>query len=439
MDEEVEDFLAHYGVKGMKWGVVKKDKPSSDSKSKTKEVDPEKAAKRKAKADDLRSKADDVQKQIDDLKANGGNTEYMRKKYGNAMGIDTRAADMRIIAIYGHTKQSLINAEIKNLQNSKDHYLADAKAVDEGRLTSKQKMLVGGLVATTILAGAAGVAIYANTGDRAKKRKYYQAKEARLAAEAAAQKRLDDIKAGQKISFDDFNTKLNKTEMSRISGMSKDAFHAMDDTPIVGPAGHVFKRMSTNPEEKLRKEVYAAFKDDDVDRYRAMLPKFWSQWGIGSDRRGGYEINIKAVEDIVSPGKKERVQTLIDLMDEKIVTKNLAGEKVTKTGRDWLNSSNLIPMADRQTLSNEDAAIKAYNDFALMIGGNSTLKNAYVKKLQQKGYNAIIDDNDSGKLSDAPMFIFDTTKSMQRLGATVLTPENIAAARERLIELADRR
>jgi hypothetical protein len=417
--ENVDDFLAHYGVMGMKWGKHKRQDDPTDSARPTSNHE-NRDARRKAKSDKILAKADGVQKQIDDLKKHGFNSDYMRKKYG----VDTK----------GHSKKDLVDAELRNLQGSKDHFIADAKLAAEGKLTNKEKMLIGAAVATVVVAGVAGAAVYSNTGERAKKKKYVKDKAARLAQEAAAQKRLDDIKGGQRISYEDFHTKLYKTESSRLAGMSKDAFDKLDDTPIMVPSGQVFKRVSTQNEETLRSEVYAAFKDEDVNRYSAILPKYWSQWGIGGAAKGGHIIEMQAKEAILSPGKKSRVQNFIDLMDEPITAKDFFGNDVTQTGRDWLNSSNMAKGIDKH-LSNKDAAIKSYNDFAMLLGTDSVLKTAYFEKLKSKGFNAIIDDNDAGRLADAPMLIFDANKSMKRLGATVLTPENIKSAKERLIEL----
>jgi ASC-1-like (ASCH) protein len=471
MSHEVDTFLAHYGVMGMKWGKHKKPDESTGSKrSKNSKAEPAnptsshpgREARRKVKSDKILAKADDVQKQIDDLKKNDTNSEYMRKKYGDAIAIDSRSADMSVQFRHKHTKKELLDAEIKNLEASKEHFLADAKLASEGKLTQKEKMIIGAGIATVVLAGAV---TYAVINDKNKKNQRSQRIEAlrashaarlqdeaylksvavkdaerkvkrekRLAEAKAEQDRFDSIRPGDKITYDDYWKKIEATEMSRISGISKDAFDKMDETPISVPAGQVFKRVSTDKEEVLRDRIYATYKDIDNDRYKAVLPKFWGAWGIGSEAQGGYVVSIKAKEAINSPSEKERVKSFIELMGENITYKDSSGKDATIKGRQWMGGTN---PDDKRT--NEEIALATYRNFSLGLVNKTPISDAYFDKLKSKGFNAIIDDNDSGKLSDSPMLIFDTAKSMERIGATKLTPENIAEARSRLIEVTKRR
>jgi hypothetical protein len=473
MSDEAEDFLAHYGVVGMQWGKHKRQDETSGSNKPKAANDPKatptsqyekRDSRRKAKSDKILAKADDVQKQIDDLKKNGTNSEFMLKKYGPAMGIDSRSADMSVQFRHKHSKQELLDAELKGLEASKSHFLADAKLASAGKLTQKEKMIIGAGVATIVL--AAGIT-YAVVNDKQNKKVAAEVKLAsqiarldkqnsesyvksvairsekrkkelaeRLAKEKFEEDRFNSIAPGSKITYDDYWKKIEHTEMSRVSGISKDAFDKMDETPISVPAGHIFKRVSTDKEEILRKQIYATYKDVDNDRYQAVLPKFWNQWGIGSEAKGGYVVSIKAKEAIVSPSQKDRVKAFIELMDEPVKgkTKSAWGtesaDEVTKSGKEWL--------VGKSNMSSEDAALAMYRNFSLGLVNKTPLSDAYFDKLKSKGFNAIIDDNDSGKLSDSPMLIFDTSKSMERLGATPLTQENINAARQRIVEVLQR-
>lgn len=478
MAEQVDDFLTHVGIKGMKWGKRKRKDEKSDSKPNS-ASDENRDARRKAKSDKILSKADGVQKQIDDLKKNGTNSEFMRKKYGDAMGIDSRSADMSVQFQHKHTKKELLDAELKGLEASKAHLKADANLAAQGKLTQKEKMLIGAGIATVVLASAVTVAVINDKNktnqrraqliadskarrikdeeklqdasylksvatrdaeNKARRQKY-------LADQKAETDRFNGIQPGKKITYDDYWKKIENTEMSRISGISKDAFDKMDDTPISVPAGHIFKRVSTDKEEVLRKQMYAAFKDEDVDRYQAILPQFWSRWGIGSEAKGGYVVSIKAKEAIVSPSQKQRVQAFIELMDENVKDQSDSRrEGRTKTGREWLDMTPAARLSDRFDLSgksmnpktNEEQALSQYRNFALGLVNKTPLSDAYFDKLKSKGFNAIIDDNDAGKLSDSPMLIFDTSKSMERLGATPLNQETIDAARNRIVEVLQR-
>lgn len=415
MCDQTDDFLAHVGIRGMKWGVRKKKDSGSTSKATPTSKNEDRDARRKARSDKILVQANSVQRQIDDLKEKGTNSYFLRQKYGDAMGVDTRAADMKIVLMFGHSKKALLAAELKGLEASKAHFLADADAAANGRLTSKNKMLIGYAVGTAVVAGVIGGAIVSSH---------------------MADKKLDAIKSGDKLDFDQYWRKLQKTEMSRVSGISKDAFDKMDDTPISVPAGHIFKRVSTDKEEVLRERIFAAYKDEDVTRYQAALPKFWSSWGIGGADKGGYVVSIKAKEAITSPSQKARVKAYMELLDENVTGKDFFKKEQTQTGKAWLEDLGIsVPSKSKTT---EEVALSTYRDFSLRLAQDSALGTAYYDKIKKAGFNAIIDDNDSGKLSDAPMMIFNTSKSMERLGATVLTPANIQAAKDRLTELANR-
>lgn len=427
---EFDDVLAHYGVLGMKWGVRKQnsDSPQGDGPNRKER----RAEKRKVKSAALRRKADEQQRIADSLRSKGPKSPYMIQKYGAAMGIDTRAADIRIGLLNGgHTKKQLVNAEIKSAEESKRHFLSDAQAIAAGKLTSKTKMLIGaGIVIAAITAAIAALTVVG------------------VKADAAEKLRLDKITAGQKVTSEDWWKKLINTEKSRVSGIAKDAFDKMPETPITVPPGNVFHRISTDEETEVRERIYAAVKDEDVDRYKASLPRFWKQWGL--DAESGYDVSLKNKVELKSPGEKVRIQKFIDLLDQKpskdvyeeeqvrVEVQQLLGNpraktKVINSIRDTLK----IKPGDEK-LSNEELGLKYYRDFALGLAQDNSTNKAYFDSIKQAGYNALIDDNDAGKLSDSPFVIFDANKNMERIGAKVLTKEDIEEAKKRIVELANR-
>lgn len=113
--ETVDDFIAHYGVKGMRWGVRKKEETAGGDAP----------TKRQERAKIHTANADVAQAHIDELKK-------------------------QPIRFGGKRK-------IRNLEEERDKELATAKAMEEGRLTPTQKkLLIGGGIAVALVAAYAG-------------------------------------------------------------------------------------------------------------------------------------------------------------------------------------------------------------------------------------------------------------------------------------------
>lgn len=120
-DVAVEDFLAHYGVKGMKWGVRNEDKPSGTSPKRTKQE------KRDDKSKAFTDKAAEYRTQINELKTKRDTTTKTYER-----GVYTR--------------------QIRSLQKKEQQAKNDAKASKEGRLTTNQKraLIAGGVVLSVV-------------------------------------------------------------------------------------------------------------------------------------------------------------------------------------------------------------------------------------------------------------------------------------------------
>lgn len=118
MDKASPEYLEHYGVKGMRWGV-RKDRE-------TKERD--KATKRSEKAQKYKDRAAAYQKEIDDLNA-------IRPRSGR----ERKSRDKQKTELLSKRNQALEDAERK----------------EQGKLTKKQKRLViGGTVVAAVVAAS---------------------------------------------------------------------------------------------------------------------------------------------------------------------------------------------------------------------------------------------------------------------------------------------
>lgn len=114
MNADTEEFLSHYGVKGMRWGV-RKDRKSSGSSLKSTTQKPRtdtKTAKQEAKAKKFDAKAKDIQNKINALDKQPAPTPYRKK---------------------------LIRMEKQELEQEKAIAVKAAKDTRDGKLTDRQK------------------------------------------------------------------------------------------------------------------------------------------------------------------------------------------------------------------------------------------------------------------------------------------------------------
>ncbi len=118
--KELDDFLAHYGVMGMKWGV------RNDETLGRGQVSAEKQAKRDAKAQKYVNRASRTQTAINQLQAKKPRGYFDRKR---------------------------IRSDLEELVKQRDQALNDAERKRQGKLSSGQKKaIIGGSIVAGLIA-----------------------------------------------------------------------------------------------------------------------------------------------------------------------------------------------------------------------------------------------------------------------------------------------
>ncbi|QED11516.1 hypothetical protein PP914_gp025 [Arthrobacter phage Qui] len=438
MSAEVDDFLAHYGVMGMKWGKHKAKDPyatldkaakapgSNPDKHITKDIKAEEnSAKLQAKATANAEKAmkyhDRAAKQkklVEELDSLGIQSPEMRRLYGKAAD----QSDRMFRFTQGKSKEQAV-AEMRQF-HAKQQRIAekDAIAKEQGKLSRGQKIAIGAGVGAAALLVAYGAYKYPDIVTR-------------------------NAAAGENISVNNFMKRYTNrsTEYSNTK-ITKDMFHKLDDNDVVVPSGTKFRRMTAFKDEDLGGRLYTTHTSADNDKYQGLYgPMLKSRTGA----KQLYINEMEMGESIKSPSHKKRVQALIDLInDDKPITgkeQSYFGEgpEKTKTARQWLE--DMVPLeeylkSDKDPVKgvpNEDLALKLYNTFARQIVGTNPLGGEYFNKIKGMGYNALIDDNDAKQLSDLPMILLDAAKTTKSRTSTPLTTAMEKEARKRLVEVLD--
>ena len=250
------------------------------------------------------------------------------------------------------------------------------------QLTPNQKKLlvVGG---TVVLAGAAAYALNNRKGgiDPELAQRMQEA----LGREKVEKGLVGDLYGPVNPKLHDFLSNIDHSiDVSKLS-----------NKPINLEAGSVLKRVSTNPGKKVNPNgFYASFKDDDVERYKAVLPLYWKNvWKLGAEE--GYVVHLKANSPVKAPSPKKTFELLQEHWGGE-----LDGQALKAAASGWSR--------------NDDPVTQSFFTF-----------------LKERGYNAVIDFNDVGTYSSAPLRVIDGSvfsvsknETLSR-GAIALAQDNI--------------
>lgn len=165
-----------------------------------------------------------------------------------------------------------------------------------------------------------------------------------------------------------------------------------NDDAVELPAGHVMRRIVDRPFTSLRDGAeYICHSDDDAERYKAFLPKMWKANGAFG-LKNFYQLEVECKTAVKAPGKKDSV----DLMKQAL--RNVQG---------W----NGLPPSPRIDRMIEDDVKKNFYRYQVnLIDRDNPLTKEYFRLAQAKGFNAVIDYNDAGRLADSPLILINGNK-----------------------------
>lgn len=142
-----------------------------------------------------------------------------------------------------------------------------------------------------------------------------------------------------------------------------------------------------------------------------------------------YKMNMTVVNDLVSPSKKERVDTFIEIYKEDPVRvsrqlaefnkRNYAGQ-YKETVDELVDKYSHMSMRQLKNMGYYTYANSWFDPEAGTLGDMRD-------KLESRGYNAIIDDNDKRSFvqSEAPLIVFNIMDNLGDIKVTELTTSEI--------------
>lgn len=240
--------------------------------------------------------------------------------------------------------------------------------------------------------------------------------------------------------FQEFMGDYQGSAMDRIAGLDP---NKLGTESFSFKAGDLLKRISTESETSIRPDgFYAAFKEQDVNRYKAVLPLFWRHWGKNTDE--GFVVNLKAAKDFVVPSEKQVFDIFRDTMDDMVEFDNPfmpSGPKTRVTFSSLLKAAG-FGTADMGVLLNgsaddvKDNIAKNswFNFVANWVSADTPYNKHFFDKLKGMGFDALIDSNDVGGLAETPLRVLNGS-IFSIAGADALPATAIKAAQEAILAL----
>ena len=174
-------------------------------------------------------------------------------------------------------------------------------------------------------------------------------------------------------------------DMHRYDPISPEEFSKMSTGDNVNlKVGARMYRMSKSAHNNLRDGFeYVSINEEDRNRYKGFLPQMWGANGLNIKET--YEAVLKSKVPIKAPGKKESI-----ILMERALKKAYPGYSDSEYRNDILKNFNRYQVN--------------------LIDRSNPLGKAYAKELLDNGYNAMIDFNDAGRLSDTPLILINGNK-----------------------------
>lgn len=204
------------------------------------------------------------------------------------------------------------------------------------------------------------------------------------------------------------------------------------DQDIRFPAGSVGYRVSGKEKFDEDRPLYLSYDKSDHVQYIATAIGH-PDYGIASDSyipgegvKALYSIELKAKEPIKAPSYQHAMETFVEMIDSEGVA------KINPYSPQCIAGKNFLDSIGGKTLS-EIGPETAYRNFVdtLRRPDRKEFFDKFSKKLEEKGYNALVDPEDKQYEEDdynfykAPMLILDPKKTVAVSKTTKLTGKEL--------------
>lgn len=374
---DVESFLAHYGRKGMKWGVVKEDPPSGGSNKNSPKDNP--YAPRSTSTDIYANLISNQKQSVPNAAELAKNNKKFVDKFDDSSNGPTASVKVNPYAPRASTDASYVAPKAKKL-TAKEQADADRRA--KTKKIAIGVGVVGGLVAAGYLVN-----------------KYSGTDESGTPNFTFGKNPLVK-KAGQPVSLGEYKKGVAYSKLNTWGGTGYVTKKSLARAEFELPSGHTFNRITTNSKESgFNAGTYATHSTEDFNRYIAAF----------RGEKGGvplHHVTFTATKPIKVPNLSTAVDTLREVMDA-------GGGGKTYTHK------------------------QALDNYKRISGGSWTGQEKYFAALQKKGYGALVDEMDAGVIGETPLVVF-AKGMLSEKSIAPLSNTKIKQAEKSLVELDNR-
>lgn len=201
----------------------------------------------------------------------------------------------------------------------------------------------------------------------------------------------------------------------------------LSDKDYTVNSGNSIYRVSSKKNEVLgKKATYVTTNKHDRDEYAGNFAPLMDK---------AYEMKMSNINQLVSPSAKKRAKMYIDLYkNDPVFRRSFAGavKKSTIPGALGFGGSKKTYMKRYGNLSDEKLNSKRVLRLMSTTMQNSRkVRDSIVNETKARGYNALIDDNDAGSYSKAPLIVINAKKDLKISSVKPLTDKQMFDAFQR--------
>lgn len=174
----------------------------------------------------------------------------------------------------------------------------------------------------------------------------------------------------------------------------------------------------------LAGRLYVSKLASDTEMYKATIPAVQKRMEYGKkEYHTVYQLELQTKRRLAMPSPKERVDTFIETIQ-------------TPEGKKWLSRNGYKDQIDE--LNAKEVGLKYYQTFNRYAGNQAVKFNdVYFNQIKQKGYDALIDDNDAGIWSKKPTILLSPKSTVKVTKVKQLSAAEINLAQKNVLKYRD--